>query len=108
MIATLRTNDTMKRLAPLLLLLLLFGCTGEPEHVSPTEFRHQYEWVGKAQSVRAVDYLGQRDGKAFIRVQSMSMIDQKKWKSHVIYVELSELEPAFRDSLPTTEMKDPR
>jgi hypothetical protein len=98
----------MKRLSPLLLLLLLCGCAGEPEHVSPTEFKHEYEWVGKAQSVRAVNYLGQRDGKAFLRVRSMSMTNQKKWKNHVIYVELSELEPALRASLPTAERKGPR
>jgi hypothetical protein len=32
----------------------------------------------------------------------------RKWADNVIYVELAELEPAFRDSLPRTEMKNIR
>ena len=57
--------------------------------------------------MQTADYLGQRDARAFIRVSSMSTIS-KKWSDHVIYVELAELKPAFRDSLPKTEMKDTR
>ncbi len=97
----------MKILPLLLLTLLLCSCTG-PEHVSPAEFKRQYAWVGQAQTVHDVVYLGRQDGRAFIRVSSMSMINQKKWSDPVIYVELSELEPAFRDSLPNTEMKETR
>jgi hypothetical protein len=96
----------MKLLMVLLLVLLLCGCTG-PEHVSPTEFKKQYAWVGQPQTMHDVAYLGRRDGRAFIRLRSMSTIN-KKWSDHVIYVELAELEPAFRDSLPKTEMKDTR
>lgn len=50
-------------------------------------------------------YLGQRDGRTFIRVSAMSTVSGK-WSDHIIFVELTELEPAFRDSLPKTEMKD--
>lgn len=66
----------------------------------------QYGWVGQAQDMHDVAYLGQRDGRAFIRVSSMSTVSQKKWSDRVIYVELSELDPEFRESLPKTEMKD--
>jgi hypothetical protein len=55
--------------------------------------------------MQTVHYLGQRDGRAFIRVRSMSVVS-RKWSDHVIYVNLSELEPAFRDALPKTEMTD--
>jgi hypothetical protein len=96
----------LHRLALPLLALLLWGCS-EPEHVSPAEFKQQYEWVGKAQSVRTVTYLGQRDGRAFIRLLTMHPLDiHKDWSPHVIYVNLAELDPAFRDSLPKTEIKD--
>jgi len=89
----------MKRCTPLLLALLLCACSG-PQHVSPAEFESQYAWAGKAQTVRNVTYLGQQDGRAFLRVSSMSSVDKTQWSDRVIYVELAELEPAFRDALP--------
>jgi outer membrane biogenesis lipoprotein LolB len=96
----------MRLLAPLLLVLLLCGCTG-PERVSPAEFKRQYAWVGQAQTVKDVQYLGQRDGRAYIKISSMSTVS-RKWSDHIIYVELAKLDSAFRDSLPKTEMKDTR
>ena len=63
------------------ILRLFFSCcscvasTAEPEHVSPTEFKPSVR-VGRGHAERARQGLpaqGQRDGKAFIRVQSMSM-----------------------------------
>ena len=98
----------MKTLTLLLLAALsLCGCTG-PKHVSPAKFKAQYAVVGQPGTMRTAEYLGQRDGRAFIRVSSMSTLNQKKWSDEVIYVELAELEPAFRDSLPKTVMKDTR
>lgn len=93
----------MRLFAPFLLAVFLCGCTG-PEHVSPAEFKKQYDWVGKPQTMRDVAYLGQCDGRAFIRVSSMSTAS-KKWSDHIIYVELRELDTAFRDTLPKTEFK---
>jgi hypothetical protein len=96
----------MKRFAPLLLALVLCGCTG-PEHVSPAKFQAQYAAVGQAGTMQTTLYLGQREGRAFIRISSKSTVSEK-WSDHIIYVELAELEPAFRDSLPKTELKDTR
>ncbi len=93
----------MRLFALLLLVVLLCGCTG-PERVSPTEFKKQYGWVGQPQTMHDVAYLGQRDGRAFIRVSSMSTVSQK-WSDHIIYIELSELDAASRDALPKTEFK---
>ena len=95
----------MKLFIPLLIVLLLCGCS-KPEHVAPGEFKKQYARVGQAQTMHDISYLGQRDGRAFIRVRSMSTYDSKKWSDRVIYVELVELESAFRESLPKLEMKD--
>ena len=97
----------MKIFTALLLAVLLGGCTG-PEHVSATQFQRQYIWVGQAQTMHDVVYLGQRDGRAFLRVSAMSTLNQKKWSDQVIYVELAELEPAFRDALPKTKMEGTR
>ena len=96
----------MKLFAPLLLALFLCGCTG-PKHVSPAKFKRQYAAAGQAGTMQTAAYLGQRDGRAFIQVSSMSTVS-RKWSDEVIYVELAELESAFRDSLPKTEMKDSR
>jgi hypothetical protein len=86
------------------LAFLLCGCSG-PKHVSAAEFKKQYASVGMAQSMHSVTYLGQRDGRAYINRRSMNTISGK-WSDHVVYVELTELDAAFRDSLPKTEMKD--
>lgn len=96
----------MKILAPILLAFLLCGCGG-PKHVSPAEFKKQYASVGMPQSMHSITYLGQRGGQAYINRSSMSTVSGE-WSDHVIYVELTELDAAFRDSLPKTEMKDSR
>ncbi len=92
----------MKIFLPILLATLLCGCA-EPDHVSATEFKKQFAIVGQPETMHTSTYLGLRDGRAFIRVSSMSTISQKKWSDRVIYVELSELDPTFRDSLPKTQ-----
>ena len=76
-----------------------------PKRASPAKFKSEYADVGKPQTMHVVTYLGQRDGRAYIKRSSMSLIG-RKWSDHVIYVELSELDASFRDSLPKTEVKD--
>lgn len=49
--------------------------------------------------METVTYLGQENGRAFIRLRSMSTIGEK-WSDRVIYVERAELDSRFRDSLP--------
>jgi uncharacterized lipoprotein YajG len=105
-VAELESLHNMKLLTPLLLALLLCGCSG-PKHVSAVEFKKQYASVRMAQSMHSVTYLGQRDSRAYINRRSMSTVSGK-WSDHVIYVELAELDAAFRDSLPKTELKDTR
>ncbi|NBP22968.1 MAG: hypothetical protein EBU81_00105 [Proteobacteria bacterium] len=94
----------MKRLTPLLLALLLCGCSG-PERVTSAEFKKQYAEVGMPQSMHSVTYLGCRDGRAYIQCRLMSPVS-RKWSDRVIYVELIQVDATFRDSLPKTEMKD--
>lgn len=92
----------MKILAPLLLTFLLCSCAG-PKRVSTAEFKRQYAWVGQPQTMHDVAYLGHCEGRAYLRVRSMSTINKNKWSDKVIYVELSALDPGFRDALSKTE-----
>lgn len=94
----------MKRLAALLIALFLCSCTG-PKHVSVAEFKKQHATIGMAQTMKNVTYLGTKDGRAYIKISSMSLAT-KKWSDELIYVELAELDPAFRDALPKKEMKE--
>lgn len=88
----------MKLLLLIALVLPSAGCS-EAEHVSVADFKKEFAAVGQIQSVRHVEYLGQRDGKAYIKISSMRVIGSK-WKERVIFVELSDLDDAFRASLP--------
>jgi len=93
----------MRTLLALLLTFFLIACDGA-EHVSAGEFMTQFGWVNKPQSVKAVSYLGQKDGKAFIQVRSMSSATQK-WSDKVIYVELSELDASSQKALSLSDVK---
>jgi hypothetical protein len=96
-------QKTMTIITALFISALVGGCA-EPKHVSPDEFKKQYAVVGILQTMRDITYLGQRDGKAFIRVRAMSSLG-KEWSDHVIYVDASELDPAFRLLLPKLELQ---
>jgi hypothetical protein len=95
----------MRAFAPLLFLAVLSCGRTDPGHVSAAEFQREYASVGQAQTVRDVAYLGQRGGRAYLRVKSMSTIG-KEWSERTVFVELSELDEAFRASLPTTEYRE--
>lgn len=78
----------------------------KPKRVSPKQFKSEYAYVGMAQTMHVVTYLGQRDGRAYINRRSMSWLDKSKWSDHVIFVELAELDETFRNSLPKKKMMD--
>lgn len=96
----------MKKIIIVLFTLALLGCTG-PEHVSPAEFKSEYAMIQQLQTMKSVTYLGQKDGNAYIRISSMSLYDPKKWHDKIIYVALAELDPAFVNALPATEVVSP-
>jgi hypothetical protein len=91
--------NRMKYLTLFLLAVLVSGCSG-PKRISGPRFQQHYGSITEAQTMHAVSYLGQRDGRAFIRVESMSTVNRKKWSDRVLYAEIAELDPSFRDSLP--------
>jgi hypothetical protein len=87
----------------MILFALVVGCAG-PKQVSSTQFSEQYRWVGVPQTMRQVVYLGQREGKAFLRLRAINILSGN-WSDRIIFVELKELEPEFRDTLPEREFK---
>jgi len=86
------------RVPAALLVLLLCQCAG-PTRVSPEEFKCEYALVPVPQSMHSVEYLGQRDGAAYINHQSMSLFTGK-FKERVIYTPLEDFDATFRASLP--------
>lgn len=75
----------------------------KPSLVSPAEFEKEFALVGMPQTMHSITYLGRRDGRAYIRHSSKSVLSGK-WSDRVIYVDLSELDASFRDSLSKLEL----
>jgi len=78
----------------------------EPSHISAKEFQEQYR-LGHMQTMKDAEYLGQKDGRAYLRIKSMSLTDPKQWSEQIVYIKLSELDKDFRDKLPAKEYKKP-
>ena len=98
-------RQKMKHFAAIALVLVMTGCS-EPERVSVAEFKREYEMVGMPQTMKDVEFLGVRDGRAFLKIRSMPLVGSK-WKERVTYVELKELDAALRESLEKKPNKAP-
>ena len=85
-------------LSLIVLMILLVGCN-EANKISTSEFKRQYE-LGNMQTMKSAEYLGQKDGKAFMKIKTMSSLDSKKWSEEIVYAELNELDDKFKESLP--------
>ena len=79
------------------LVALLLGCK-EYERITGQEFKKQYE-LRNMQTMHYSKYLGQRDGKAFMIIKSMSSTNQKDWNERIVYCEMSELDPSLKSTL---------
>jgi hypothetical protein len=78
----------------------------EPSHISAKKFQEQYR-LGHMQTMKDSEFLGQKDGQAYLRIKSMSLTDPKQWSEQIVYVKLSELDKDFRDKLPAKEYQKP-
>ena len=87
----------MKMLIPILGILLLSGCN-EPKQVSGADFQHELD-LRNAQTMVASEYLGEKDGKVFLRRKTMSLIDQKKWSEEIWFTEKNNLDDSFIERL---------
>lgn len=79
------------------LVFLLVGCN-EYERITGQEFKKQYE-LRNMQTMHYAEYLGQRGGKAFMSIKSMSSTNQREWKERIVYCEMSELDPSMKNTL---------
>jgi hypothetical protein len=98
-----------KHIIPITAASLLFGCatrSTEPSQISVSEFKSQYR-LGHNQTMMDSEYLGQKDGRAYLRIRSMSLSNPKQWSEQIAYVELSDLDKQFLDALPPKEYEQP-
>ncbi len=56
------------------------------------------------QSMKTAEYLGQKEGRAFIRLRTMSPVT-KEWTEEIVYSELTDLDKEFRSKLPENQNK---
>jgi len=101
---------TMKYIVvPIIVACLMIGCASRsagPSHISVQEFESQYK-LGHMQTMKDAEYLGQLDGRAYLRIRSMSLTDSKQWSEQIVFVKLSDLDKQFRDALPPKEYRKP-
>ena len=89
----------MTKWMPVLMLMLLSGCN-EPKQVPGTDFTREYE-LRNAQTMVSSEYLGEKDGKVFLRRKTMSLVNKKKWNEDIWYTETNNLDAAFMEKLKT-------
>ena len=88
----------MKRcLIATIAIVLLVGCSSEPRQVSGVEFQEYYR-LGTG-TMHIYKYIGEKDGKFYLRHKSMSLINKRKWNEKILYTEDSELNPTFLEQL---------
>jgi hypothetical protein len=77
-----------------------------PHPVPASMFQRLYQ-QGHPQAAVATEFIGQKDGYAYLRVISIPLNQSKKRSEEIIYVKLSDLDQPFRDALPpnTNEKK---
>ncbi len=80
------------------LALLLCQCAG-PTRISPQEFKREYASIPLPATMINIEYLGQKDGAAYINHQTMSLLTGN-FKDRILYTPLEDFDAAFRRSLP--------
>lgn len=83
----------MRKWLPILMLVLLAGCN-KPKQVSGADFKREYE-LRNAQTMVASEYLGEKDGKVFLRRRTMSLVNKNKWNEEIWFAETGNLDEAF-------------
>ena len=82
----------------LCLVVMLTSCTETPEHVSGAKFKSEYK-LGNRQTMHLSGYLGEKDGRFYLRRKSMSLLNKNKWNEEIWYAIAEDLEPAFLNKL---------
>ena len=82
----------------LCLVVMLTSCAETPKHVSGARFKSEYE-LGSHQTMHLSEYLGEKDGRFYLRRKSMSLLNKNKWNEEIWYAIAEDLEPAFLNKL---------
>ena len=82
----------------LCLVVMLTSCTETPKHVSGAKFKSEYK-LGNRQTMHLSGYLGEKDGRFYLRRKSMSLLNKNKWNEEIWYAIAEDLEPAFLNKL---------
>ena len=72
--------------------------------ISASEFESRYKSVGQIGTMKNTEYLGLRDGRAFLRIGVMSLFE--KWSERIVYTKTSDFDGAFLAALPRKEMTE--
>jgi len=81
-------NNLLRLTIFILITLSLSGCK-DPEAVSATEFQAMLE--RNPESMRQTEFMGVKDGKALLKVSTMSSYNQKKWTDEFYSTDASKL-----------------
>lgn len=95
----------MKKWLPILMFAFLTGCN-EPKHVSGVDFKREWE-LRDAQTMVSSEYLGEKDGKVFLRRKTMSLVSKNKWNEEVWFTETNSLDSAFLERLKKEKTAEP-
>ncbi len=82
----------------LCLVVMLTSCAETPKHVSGAKFQQEYR-MGTRQTMHQSEYIGEKDGKFYLRRKSMSLLHKRKWNEEIWYTEAEELEPSLLKQL---------
>jgi hypothetical protein len=95
----------MKKCLPILMLTLLTGCN-EPKHVSGADFKREWE-LRDAQTMVCSEYLGEKDGKVFLKRKTMSLVSKERWNEEIWFTETNNLDSAFLDQMKKETTAEP-
>ncbi|TRO81990.1 hypothetical protein [Trichloromonas acetexigens] len=87
----------MKQIAVVLFLLIAMvvcACQGASQHITGADFQAEYE-KRHQQSMHFTEFIGEREGRVFLRNKTMSTLNTKKWSEVVLYTEASDLDSEF-------------
>lgn len=87
----------MTKYLPIMMLTLLTGCN-EPKHVSGVDFKREWE-LRDAQTMVRSEYLGEKDGKVFLKRKTMSLVSKDRWNEEVWYTETNKLDAALLERI---------
>ena len=90
-----------------ILIISLAACNRPPapddskvmRKVSAETFSRQYKKAHLLHTMHDIKYLGLDRQYAYIRIRHMSLTDSKKWRTEIIYSELSQLSAGLRQQL---------